>query len=155
MKVIPFPGGGAERPDEAWLTELEAALDGTAEDPRADSWRELREDVRTLAPPISPEFERELGERIAEWSARSRSTRAAPNPSTPKQPRRRWGWPRRPSRPALAGVSVACAAIAAVLIAAPWRPAGHAVEVSPRSPSLAARSDNAGRASAQLQVPRR
>ncbi len=147
MKVIPFPGGGAERPDEAWLTELEAALDGTAEDPRADSWRELREDVRTLAPPISPEFERELGERIAEWSARSRSTRAAPNPSTPKQPRRRWGWPRRPSRPALAGVSVACAAIAAVLIAAPWRPAGHAVEVSPRSPSLAARSDNAGRAS--------
>jgi hypothetical protein len=147
MKVIPFPGGGAERPDEVWLTELEAALDGTAEDPRADSWRELREDVRTLAPPISPEFERELGERIAEWSARSRSTRAAPKPSTPKQPRRRWGWPHRPSRPALASVSVACAVIAAVLIAAPWRPAGHAVESSPSSLSLAARSDNAGRAS--------
>jgi hypothetical protein len=168
MKVIPFPSGGAERPDEAWLTELEAALDGTAEGPRADSWRELRGEVRALAPPMSPEFERELGERIAERSARSaprrfaldgfaisRSAlegfapgRSASKGSTPKQPRRRLGWSRRPSRPALAGISVACAVIAAVLIAAPWRPAGHLVESSPRSPSIAAHADNAGRASA-------
>ena len=71
MKIIPFPGGGVERPDEAWLTELEAALDGSAEGPRADSWRELRGDVRALAPPISPEFERELSKRIADRSARA------------------------------------------------------------------------------------
>jgi hypothetical protein len=151
MKVIPFPGGGAERPDEAWLTELEAALDGTGEVPRADSWRELRDDVRTLAPPISPEFERELGERIVEWSTRSTSKRSVPKGSTPKQPRRRWGWPRRPSRPALAGVSVACAVIMAVLIAAPWRPASHTVESSPRSPSLAARADELGPASGPVE----
>jgi hypothetical protein len=144
MKVIPFPGGGAERPDEAWLTELEAALDGAAEGPRADSWRELRDDVRTLAPPISPEFEGELDERLAEWSTRSASKRFAPEGSTPKQPRRRWGWLRRPSRPALAGVSGACAVIAAVLIVAPWRPGGHVVESSPRSPSAAARADHLG-----------
>jgi Domain of unknown function (DUF4349) len=147
MKVIPFPSRGAERPDEACLTELEAALDGTAEGPRADSWRELRGDVRALVPPMSPEFERELGERIAERSARSASKRSAPKVSTPKQPQRRLGWLRRPNRPALAAVSVACAVIAAVLIAAPWRPAGHVVESSPRSPSIAAHVDNAGRAS--------
>ncbi len=147
MKVIPFPSGGAERPDEAWLTELEAALDGSAEGPRADSWRELRKDVRVLVQPMSPEFERELGERIAEWRARSASKRVAPKVSTPKQPQRRLGWLRRPSRPALAAVSVACAVIAAALIAAPWRPAGHEVENSPRFPSVAAHADNAGRAS--------
>ena len=147
MRVIPFPGGGAERPNEAWLTELQAALDGSAEGPHADSWRELREDVRALVPPMSPEFERGLGERIAERSARSATKRSAPNGSTPKQTRRRWGWPPRPSRPALAGVSVACAVFASVLIAAPWRPAGHAVESFEKSPSTAARTDNAGRAS--------
>jgi hypothetical protein len=143
MKVIPFPGAGAERPDEAWLTELEAALDGTAEGPRADSWRELREDVRALAPPMNPEFERELGERIAERRARS----ALKQPHRSKQPRRRGGWLRLPSRPALAGVSVVCTVIAVVLIAAPWRPGGHVVESYSKSPSTAARTDSAGRAS--------
>ena len=146
MRIIPFPGGGAERPDEVWLTELEAALDGSAEGPRADFWRELRGDVRALVPPMSPEFERELSERIAERSARSASRRVAPKVSTAKQSRRRFGW-LRPTRPALAAVSVSCAVIAAVLIASPWRPAGHVVESSPRSPSIAAHADNAGRAS--------
>jgi len=144
MKVIPFPGSGAERPDESWLAELEAALNGTGEGPGADSWRELRADVRALAPPMSAEFERELGERIAERSARSASKRFASKGSTPRQPRRRWGWPRRLSHPALAGVAVAFVVIAATLIAAPWRPAGHAVESSPRSPSAAARADHLG-----------
>ena len=143
MKVIPFPGGGAERPDEAWLTELEAALTGTGEGPHTDSWRELRADVRALAPPMTPEFERDLGERIAERRARSVSKQ----PSRPKQPQRRLGWLRRPGRPALAGVSVVCTVIAVVLIVAPWRPASHLVESPPRSLSIAARADNAGRAS--------
>jgi hypothetical protein len=155
MRVIPFPGGSGAGPDESWLTELEAALNGTGAGPHAESWRELREDVRALAPPISPEFEHELGERIAERSARSASESAskrfAPKGSTPRQPRRRWGWPRRPSRPALAGVSVACAVIAAVLIAAPWRPAGHVIESSPRSPSAAARADRLGPAFGQAE----
>jgi len=152
MKVIPFPSGGAERPDEAWLTELEAALDGSAEGLRADSWRELRGDVRALAPPMSPAFERELGKRIAERSARSavghghRGKQSYPS----KQPRRRWGW-LRPTPPALAAVSVACVAIAAVLIAAPWRPAGHTVESSARSSSLAARADRLGPAFGQAE----
>jgi len=53
MRVIPFPGGrdgGREvDPDESWLSELEAALNGTGEGPSADSWRALREDVRAQA----------------------------------------------------------------------------------------------------------
>ena len=126
MKIIPFPGGGVERPDEAWLTELEAALDGSAEGPRADSWRELRGDVRALAPPISPEFERELSKRIADRSARaslgqpprSQQSHSPKPPHRLKWPHRRFGW-LRPSRPALAAVSVAFAVVVVVLIAAP------------------------------------
>ena len=148
MRIVPFPGGSGTGPDESWLAELESALDGAGEGPRADSWRELREDVRALATPMSVEFERELGERIAERStpseSKSASKRSAPKGSTPKQPRRRWGWPRRPSRPALAGVSVACVVIAAVLIAAPWRPAGHVVESPGKSSSASARADRLG-----------
>jgi hypothetical protein len=60
MKIIPFPGGDSTSPDEAWLAELEAALNGDGEGASADSWRELRADVRALAPPMDPEFEREL-----------------------------------------------------------------------------------------------
>jgi hypothetical protein len=145
MKVISFPSGGAERPDAAWLTELEAALDGTAEGPRADSWRELRGDVRALVPTMSPEFERELSKRIAERSARStvgRSHRGKRSYHS-KEPHRGFGW-LRPAPPALAGVAVAFIVIAATLIAAPWRPAGHTVESSARSSSLAARADRLG-----------
>jgi hypothetical protein len=152
MKIIPFPGGGAERLDEDWLTELEAALDGSAEGPHADSWRELHGDVRALVPPMSPEFERELSERIAERITHSATKRSAPKGSTPKQTRRRWGWPPRPSRPALAGVSVACVVIAVVLIAAPWRPAGHTVESSGKSSAASARTDRLGPAFGQGQA---
>jgi hypothetical protein len=151
MRVIPFPGAGGTGPDESRLAELEAALDGTGSGPRAESWRELSDDVRAIASPLDPAFERELGERIAEWSMRSASKRFAPKGSTPKQPRRRWGWARRPARPALAGVSVACAMIAAVLIAAPWRPAGHLVESSPKSTSTAARTDRPGPVFGQVE----
>ena len=87
MKIIPFPGGGAERLDEDWLTELEAALDGSAEGPHADSWRELHGDVRALVPPMSPEFERELSERIAERITHS-GQRSVPHPRAPRPNRR-------------------------------------------------------------------
>ncbi len=158
MKVIPFPGGGSAGPDESWLAELEAALNGEGEGPVADSWRELRQDVRALAPPMDPEFERRLRARIAERSARS----AAEPPRHPKQPDRPTSRPEerhRPWRPhrrlgrlrptpvMLAAVSVTFATIAAVLIAAPWRPAGHTVATSPRSSSLARRADQLGPAS--------
>ena len=120
MRIIPFPGrddvGPDVGPDENWLSELEAALNGTGEGARADSWRELRNDVRALAPPMAPEFERELGARIAEWGARS----APKQPD--RQPHRRSGWLRPPGRlGAAAGIAAMGAVIAAVVIVGPWR----------------------------------
>jgi hypothetical protein len=183
MRVIPFPGGsGGAGPGESWLAELEAALDGTGSGPRAESWRELRDEVRVLAPPMNPAFERELGERIAERGARSafgpshrpkRQDRRMSDPEgssggssegSSRDSRRRQHLPRwlhrrfgrlhptplgrlRLTSPTLAGVAVAFAVIAATLIVAPWRPAGHTVESSPRSTSLAVRADELGPAS--------
>jgi hypothetical protein len=135
VKVIPFPSGGSSSPDDAWLAELEAALTEDGEGAIADSWRELRHDVRALAPPMDPEFERRLGERIAEREARS----------TPKQPHRRVGWLRSPGRPgAAASIAAIGAVIAAVVIAGPWR-AGTTgpIEVPSNQPAV---SSNAGRA---------
>jgi hypothetical protein len=183
MRILPFPDRDDLGPEENWLAELDAALSETAEqrrvgvgealsarageDPRAASWRELRDDVRMLAPQISPEFERELGERIAEWSARSAGGQVhspqqshSPKlphrfegPRRPGRPHRRLGW-LRPTPPRLAALSVAFAVIAAVLIAAPWRPTGHTVQHSQRSSSLAARADELGPASGPgISVP--
>ncbi len=70
MRVISFPGGDAADPQNMWVLELEAALSGESEGPAADSWRELREDVRALAPPMTPAFEQRLTERLAERDAR-------------------------------------------------------------------------------------
>jgi hypothetical protein len=151
MKVIPFPGGGSASPDEARLAELEAALNGEGEGVVADSWRELRQDVRALAPPMDPEFERQLSERIAERGARSAvgHTHHSKRPHRPEE-RHRLRWPHRllgwlrPTPPTLAVLSVAFAVIAAVLIAAPWRPAGHTVANSDKSSSISARADRLG-----------
>jgi Domain of unknown function (DUF4349) len=144
MRLISFPGGREPRPPESWAAELEAALEGERTGPVADSWRELREDVRALAPPIAPEVEDRLRARIAEGAGRRRpptsfSWRAvaartvAPRraPVTPgestrpdtlaRRPRRRSS--RRPWRLAAAGaLAVACAIAAAVILAGP-RPA--------------------------------
>ena len=148
MRIIPFPGASDTGPDENWLAELEAALKEDSEGSRANSWRELRDDVRALAPAMRPEFEREPAERIAERSARSAvgHTHHSKRPHRPEErhrprrPHRRLGR-LRPTPPTLAVLPVAFAVIAAVLIAAPWRPAGHTVEGSAKSSSVAARAD--------------
>jgi hypothetical protein len=134
VKVIPFPSGGSASPDEAWLAELEAALDGESRGASADSWRELREDVRALAPPMDPAFERQLRARIAERGARS-----APNPA-PKQPQRRLGWLRRPSRPAVAAIATGLTGLAVVIAIA-----GSSLS-SPSREAIPAPVSNAGRA---------
>ncbi len=134
MRIIPFPGGGSASPDEAWLAELEAALNGEGGGAIADSWRELRQDVRALAPPVDPEFERQLRARIAE-----RATRAAPN-----QPHRRLSWLRpRGHLGSAAGIAAVGAVIAAVVIAGPWRAGTGPIEALPRQ---SAASTGAGRA---------
>ena len=85
MRIVPFPDHGDAGPEEAWLAELEAALDGAGEGSTADSWRELREDVRALAPPMAADFERELEQRLGERGVRRRRLLGAGlrRPSTP------------------------------------------------------------------------
>src|SRR5450759_5330053 len=73
MRIVPFPAGNAASQSEAWCVALEAALNGTAKGPAADSWRELRDDVRALAPPMTSDFERHLEEEIIRHSARARA----------------------------------------------------------------------------------
>ncbi len=151
MRIIPFPGRSAAGPNDAWQTELDAALGGEGEGSVADSWRELREDVRALASPMTPEFERQLRERMAERGARrprevspvghaGAGTAASPAPpamptnpvrpgSAPKRLRRRLGRLLRPpglsgaaaGLAAAAGIATIGALIAAVVIAGPWR----------------------------------
>jgi hypothetical protein len=75
MRIISFPGGDAAGTEDAWIVELDAALNGQAEGPAADSWRELREDVRSLAPPMAAGFERRLGARLEQPQAQPRRSR--------------------------------------------------------------------------------
>jgi Domain of unknown function (DUF4349) len=152
MRIIPFPGQRQPTADEA---ELEAALRGDATGPLADSWRQLREDVRALAPPMAPEFERELRERIARRRAGGRprqealqvpvaSARAASGKHTmPTNPdvsgvalrrgRGRLGWMTPGSRAAAAATTAAILAVVlAVISAAPWRSGTPSRVASPR-----------------------
>jgi hypothetical protein len=109
MRVINFPGGDAADPRDTWVLELEAALNGESEGPAAESWRELREDVRALAPPMTPAFERRLAERLAE-----RETRRSPHSRRGRVDRAR-----ALLRPrALAAMASVAVAVAAVLIVA-------------------------------------
>jgi hypothetical protein len=104
MSVVRFPDHGDAAPDEAWLTELDAALSGTGEGPAVESWRELRADVRALARPIAPEFERQLAERISDRGSQRR------RPPSIRLP--------RPSARAVASVAAAVSVlVAAVAIA--------------------------------------
>ena len=93
MRIIAFPGGEESSPsEETWLAELDAALSDQAGGPAADSWRELRADVRSLAPPVSPEFMQSLERELARPSV------------DPVRPVRRLPWLRaRRSSPGVAG----------------------------------------------------
>jgi hypothetical protein len=144
MRIVQFPAAhdrdGAER---AWLEELESSLSGVAQGPVAESWRELRDDVRSLAPAMSGDFERELRERILERD-RARVSRKL--------------HVSRPSRPAIAAAfSVAIVALVALVLVAPWR-SGRSPEAVPaehvssgalaRAPSAAAPPTRKGSAQA-------
>jgi Domain of unknown function (DUF4349) len=125
MRIVPFPNRGEASSTLSWQAELDAALNGDAAGPPADSWRELREDVRALAPAIDPEFDRQLRARIGE-SADSRGRSAG---STGRLP----GWWRRHRRlPAAAGFVAVVGAVAAALVITVPGPAGTS-EKAPRS----------------------
>jgi hypothetical protein len=121
MKIVPFPKPGDAPDDAALATQIEAALHDRSGGEAAEYWRELRADVRSLAPPISPQFERELRERLAQRAASANATRE-----------RRPGWASLANLRALLGSGMrvrvfalggacAMAAVLVLAIAAPWR----------------------------------
>jgi hypothetical protein len=118
MRIVPFPTRNETDPEQDWLAELDAALSGQSTGAVAESWRELRADVRATAPPMTAEFRRELGERIAQ-----RSTPL----SYRERARRRLGrLPRRLAHPGRAGPAGAAAIVLAgvlalMFVAGPWR----------------------------------
>jgi hypothetical protein len=143
MRIIPFPSRGQASADEAFQIELEAALNGAGDGSSADYWRELREDVRSLAPAMDPAFERQLRARISERGVNRLGHEASPSedsgtgtaaPAPPVSlpdssgstgssgsPHGRLGQLLGPRR--LAGVAAVAAAAAiavAVVIASPW-----------------------------------
>jgi hypothetical protein len=128
MRIIPFPGRVEEDGEESWHLELDAALRGETTGPVADSWRELRADVRALAPPIGAAFEQELRERLGEpttVSPRRRDVAA----SAPSVASRR---SRVPGRVGTASIVAAAAALlVAVVVAAPWSSGGRAPVSAP------------------------
>jgi Domain of unknown function (DUF4349) len=174
MRIIPFPGRDEAGPNDPRHTELEAALDGEGGGLAADSWRELREDVRALAPPMAPGFEHQLRERIAERAVRGRPRKVSPleragantaassalpamstdpaHPgSAPERLRRRLSWLRLPGRLGVAaGIAVIGAVIVALVIAGPKRAGGGPLEALP--PQRAA-SSNSGAGTSASAIP--
>jgi Domain of unknown function (DUF4349) len=128
MRVIHFPAGGSTNAnaDDEWVADLEAALHGDALGAAADSWRELRDDVRALAPPIDPGFELRLRERLAQRPPARRARVAAR-----LRPRPSW-------RPAGAAVAMACTLILVVVLVASWRSSSGGVGTPASAPPKSA-----------------
>jgi hypothetical protein len=167
MRIITFPSGREPRPPESWAAELEAALKGERTGSVAASWRELREDVRALAPPMAPEVEHELRARIAARTGRRRpgkdfswrvvgartvgprrppvTTGEPTRPDTLARRPQRASFPRHRRLAAAGTLTVACAIAAAVIVAGP-RQAAVNTQFSPNAkPEIA----NAGRAASR------
>jgi hypothetical protein len=116
--------------EQVWLADLEAALSGQVTGPAATAWRELREDVRTLAAPMSPQFERTLAERIATQRRAGRPTQATS---------KAWGslsW-----RSGGAGLAVLAVVIVAIVIAGPWHMGRGAKREASPQPRAASSSE--------------
>jgi Domain of unknown function (DUF4349) len=64
MRIVPFPADEPLPGQEAWTAELEAALRGESQRSDAHAWRELRDDVRALAPAMTPAFEARLAQEL-------------------------------------------------------------------------------------------
>jgi hypothetical protein len=131
MRIVSFPSGDAVNPEETWIAELEAALSGESQGATADSWRELREDVRALAAPMAPEFVQRLEQELLLAPA-----------AVPGRSARRLAWlrPLGRSRPLaamegrahLVAAVAAVAALAAAVVIAVGSPSG-----APRQPVAA------------------
>jgi hypothetical protein len=110
MRVIPFPADQPLPGEREWLAELESALSGEAQGAAAAGVRELREDVRSLAPEMDPEFAAQLAGRLAAGSVHG----AGPQ----RRRRTRLARLRTHRRGALGGALASAAVLVAVLLLA-------------------------------------
>jgi Domain of unknown function (DUF4349) len=69
MRIVPLPADEPLPGQEAWVAELEAALRGESQRPDAHAWRELRDDVRALAPTMTPAFEARIAQELERCGA--------------------------------------------------------------------------------------
>jgi Domain of unknown function (DUF4349) len=149
MRLIVFPGGEDIPSEESWVAELDAALSGDARGVAADSWRELREDVRSLAPPASPELMQRLERELSELAGPPAGTVGDASPGTPADP----SVPRTRHRVSLhsperllqagAAALAAAAVVAAVVVAFGYHGrsgGGEAVPATHAAPSPPVRS---------------
>ncbi len=138
MRIIPFPSDEPLPGQEAWTAELEAALRGESQRPDAHAWRELRDDVRALAPGMTPAFEVRLAQELErrgalEGSAEDAETRMRGQDSAGSPRRisagdtsgsrpgafarhRRGSWSLASHRRSAVGAAAAVALVAALLI---------------------------------------
>lgn len=129
MRIINFPSRSEPTSaEDGWASELEAALDGRRQGPHAETWRQLREQVRSSAPPMTPEFDRKLRAQLAELQ----------RPAVPKRGHP-LAWLLRPSHLGLVATLVLGTIVALVIITGqrPSRPAPQTV-TAPRSASAIA-----------------
>jgi Domain of unknown function (DUF4349) len=160
MRIVPFPADEPLPDQEAWTASLEAALRGESGGPAADAWRDLRGDVRSLAPAMTPAFEGSLAQALqrlgalqggavdadtqapSEGSAEaarriSAGDAPAPRPGALARLRRRprsLAGPRSLAshrRSAVAAAATALVALVAVLLIAGAHGSGPAVESAP------------------------
>jgi hypothetical protein len=136
MKVIRFPRAAeAEMSGRAAGEEIDAALNGEIAGAEATAVRELREDVRALAPALYPEFERELQARVAEWASVAKAGRRVRLRARVAGLRGRLRG--RPGRlVALGGVGTAIAAFVVVLVVVGGRGGTISEDVFPAQNSV-------------------
>jgi hypothetical protein len=150
MRLVPSPG----LHEDSWHDDIETALHGEDGGAAGAAWRELRADVRTLAPPMSADFERLLSDRVGEWTAAPQDDEAGPQRRSPRRSFKRLrlpsGRPRLPSpgRLRAAGLlaTVACTLAIAGLVAASMQPSGQSArhELRPASAVPATGHDQQG-----------
>jgi hypothetical protein len=100
MRLVPFPADQPSPEIEAWTADLDRALEEDASGAPARQWQELRADVRSLAPAMTPEFQQRLraelelhGALRRAESAAAESIGASPTSGrgeSPRSPASRW-----------------------------------------------------------------
>jgi hypothetical protein len=159
MKIVPFPQREGPAPDAQALARIEAALHGvgddlgfdeatTAERASAVYWRQLRADVRELAPPMSDEFVLRLHERIEAREAKS-PRRISPRFSLARL--RAWLGSGARARVAALGGICTMAAIVTLALVAPWQGSEQVAEEMLSHP-VSVKSSSSSPASGELEA---